>query len=111
LEILQPSQTSVISFDRSTGMYSIHFNGEEFRQRVCEFLYTYNVLSSKNPEEFLLNTDSLYDFVKVPLSGRKGKTMLLPISDFLALRKLYMEEMYQLRLEDMLFRSGVSLSA
>jgi hypothetical protein len=91
-------------------MYRIWFRDEEFNQRVCEFLYTYSVLSSKNPEEFLLSTDSRYDFVKVPLSGRKGKTLLLPIADFLALRNLYMEEMHQLRLEDMLFRSEISLS-
>lgn len=91
-------------------MYRIWFKEEEFNQRVCEFLYTYSVVSSKNPEEFLLNTDSSFDFVKVPVSGRKGKTLRLTISDFLALRNLYMEEMHKLRLEDMLFRSGVSLS-
>jgi hypothetical protein len=107
LEVLEYKRPT-ISFDCKNGKYVFQVENTTFEQRICEFLYTYNFLKAQNPEEFLLNTDSKYDLVKIPTS-RSGKFLVLTLSQYLVVREIYAEEMFRLRLEDMLNRMGIAL--
>ncbi len=108
-EILEYTETS-ITLDRKAGRYLVNFNGQVFEQRVCEFLYTFSILKASDIEKHLLNISSEYDTIKVPLSIC-GKSLILSLEDFLILRESYMNEMYLLKLEDMLLRNGIVFPA
>ena len=97
-----------LSLNRSRGRYTLVLNEQQFEQNICEFLLTFSFLQSRDVETYLLNTASEYDQVRVPLSGN-GKNVTLPLSDFIRLRAVYANEMFELKLEDLLLRQGVTL--
>jgi hypothetical protein len=109
-------QTAVIekielSLVRSRGRFLLQLsNGYHIEQTVCEFLLTFSFLTQHNIEDCLLNTADEFDTVTVPLTGR-GQKLDLSLVDFAALREVYFHRMFELKLEDMLHRQGVSLSA
>ena len=98
-----------LSLNRSRGRYTLAMNEIRFEQNICEFLLTFSFLQSKDIEAYLMNTASEYDQVRVPLSGC-GKNTILPLSDFIRLREVYANEMFELKLEDLLLRQGVALA-
>lgn len=98
-----------LSLNRRRGRYTLAVDGEVFEQNVCEFLLTFSFLNGKNVEELLLSTDSCYDSVRVPLSGC-GRCVTLELGRFIALREVYAQEMFRLKLEDMLLRRGIKPS-
>jgi hypothetical protein len=96
---------------RSRGRFQLHLSsGVKVEQTVCEFLLTFSFLKQHNIEDCLLSTDDQFDTVMVPLTGA-GEKLNLPLGDFAALREVYFNQMYELKLEDMLLRQGVVLSA
>ena len=58
-------------------------------------------------EEYMANLAHEYDQVRVPISGC-GKSVTLPLSDFARLRFLYGQRMFELKLEDLLIRQGIT---
>ena len=58
-------------------------------------------------DEYMSNLASEYDQVRVPLSGC-GKSVTLLLSDFARLRSLYSQRMFELKLEDLLMRQGIT---
>jgi len=98
-----------LSLERQKGRFSLSIGSKSFQQNVCEFILTVSFLTAHNTEEHLLNPSSAFDFVRVPLKGN-GQSLELPLTDFARLRSLYHEQMYLLKLEDMLLRHGVCLA-
>ena len=95
-----------LRFNRTKGRYFFTYNDTTFEQNVCEFMQTISYLVGKDVEEYLLNTDSKFDTVRIPLTGC-GKSITLDLADFISFREVYAQEMFMLRLEDMLMRQGV----
>jgi len=95
-----------LSLNRAKSRFRLVVGDQEVEQNICEFLLTFSFLQSKDVEEYLLNPSSEYDQVRVPLSGR-GRTITLPLCDFIHLRAAYAREMFELKLEDLLLRQGV----
>ncbi|MBT1701690.1 hypothetical protein [Chryseosolibacter indicus] len=95
-----------ISLNRKKGKFQLQVESQLIEQNVCEFLQTFSFLVGKNVEEYLLNTDSCYDFVRIPLTGC-GKTVTLNLQEFIRFRSLFEKQMFQLKLEDLLFRKGI----
>jgi hypothetical protein len=98
-----------LSFDRKKGRFLLCFDDQSFEQNVCEFLTTISFLVGKDVEEHLLNTDSSYDTVRIPLTGC-GKVLTLGLLDFIRFREAYGNQMFLFKLEDLLLRKGVQLS-
>ncbi len=96
-----------ISYSSETGCYAIHFDGEVYEQRLCEFIHTYNFLLKNDPEVYLMNLSSEFDTVQLPLSSH-GDTLTLTIIGFLRFRELYLQEMYNLKLDDLLYRNRIT---
>jgi hypothetical protein len=95
-----------LTFNRTKGKYCFAYNDQQYEQSVCEFLQTISYLVGKDVEEHLLNTDSRFDTVRIPLTGC-GKKITLDLADFIAFREVYAQEMFLLKLEDLLLRQGV----
>lgn len=98
-----------LSFSRQKGRFTLVVGDLSIQQNVCEFLHTVSFLVGKDVEEYLLNTDSQYDSVRIPLSGT-GKTATLDLRDFIRFREIYQQQLFLLKLEDMLMRKGVQLT-
>ena len=64
-------------------------------------------MQGKNMDEYMANLANEYDRVRVPLSGC-GKSITLLLSDFARLRSLYGQRMFDLKLEDLLMRQGIT---
>lgn len=64
-------------------------------------------MQGKDMDEYMSNLANEYDQVRVPLSGC-GKSITLLLSDFAKLRSLYGQQMYELKLEDLLMRQGIA---
>jgi uncharacterized protein YtpQ (UPF0354 family) len=94
--------------DRKKRKFQLNLNGEIVEQNTCEFLHTISFLVGKDIEEYLLSTDSAYDSVRIPLTGT-GKTVTLTLSEFIAFREAYNQQMFMLKLEDLLLRKGISI--
>lgn len=95
-----------ISFNRKKGKFFLSFGNIQVEQNVCEFLQTMSFLVGKDIEEYLMNTDSQYDTVRVPLTNT-GKNITLELREFIALREAYSRQMFLLKLEDLLLRKGI----
>lgn len=98
-----------LSLNQRNGRYTLTVDGAVFEQNVCEFLLTFSFLNGKNVEELLLSTDSRHDEVRIPLSGC-GRCVTLGLGHFITFREAYAQEMFRLKLEDMLLRRGVKPS-
>ena len=61
----------------------------------------------KDMDAYMSNLSNDFDQVRVPLSGR-GESVTLSLSDFARLRSLYGQQMYELKLEDLLMRQGIT---
>lgn len=102
------SKTITLEFDRKSGRFVLDLDGELVRQNVCEFLHTLSFMVGHDIEHSLLSTDSRYDVVRVPLTTA-GTTATLPLHDFVALREAYGNQMFLLKLEDLLLRKGIKI--
>jgi hypothetical protein len=98
-----------LSLNRKAGKFTLCIENQKVDQNVCEFLLTVSFLAEKNIEEYLLNTDSSYDSVKVPLTGC-GKSLILSLPEFIKLREAYSRQMFLLKLEDMLAHRGIRIA-
>jgi len=103
----QLTETLSLTLTRSAGRFSLVVGNQEFRQTTCEFLLTFASMQGKNIEEYLNNLNPEYDNVRVPLSGC-GQAVTLVLSDFARLRSLYSQRMFELKLEDLLVRHGIT---
>jgi hypothetical protein len=97
-----------LSFNRKRGKFMLTVQDQSIDQNVCEFLQTVSFLVGKDIEEYLMSTDSQYDYVRIPLTGC-GKTVTLNLADFIQFREAYSRQMYLLKLEDLLMRKGIAL--
>jgi hypothetical protein len=70
-------------------------------------MLTFSSMQGKDMNEYMTNLASEYDQVRVPLSGC-GKSVTLLLSDFARLRSLYSQRMFELKLQDMLMRQGIT---
>jgi hypothetical protein len=105
MENLLLEQISV-SFNKRKGRFVLYQENVEVQQTVCEFLHTMSFLIGKDIEEHLMNTDSRYDTVRVPLTSC-GKTVTLDLHQFVRFRNAYGHQMFLLKLEDLLMRKGI----
>lgn len=102
-----PEKTLILDLSLSKGRFEVSIGDQTFRQTMCEFMLTFASMQGKNMDEYMSNLTSEFDFVSVPLSG-SGKSVTLSLSDFTRLRSLYMQQMFELKLEDLLIRRGIS---
>src|SRR6185436_4850026 len=98
-----------LTFNRQQGRFIVAIGENEFQQNVCEFLHTMSFLVGKDIEEHLMNTDSQFDTIRVPLTNA-GKTVTLDLKDFIQFREAYGRQMFLLKLEDLLLRKGIRSS-
>jgi len=70
-------------------------------------MLTYSSMQGKNMAEYMANLANEYDQVRVPISGG-GKSVTLLLSDYARLRSLYGQRMFELKLEDLLMRQGIT---
>jgi hypothetical protein len=96
-----------LSFNKRMGRFVLHQENVAVEQTVCEFLHTMSFLVGKDIEEHLMNTDSRYDTVRVPLTS-SGKTVTLDLHQFVRFRNAYGQQMFLLKLEDLLMRKGIT---
>jgi len=101
------TETLVFSLARSGGRFELVVGERVFRQTTCEFMLTFSSMQGKNMDEYMSNLASEYDQVRVPLSGC-GKSVTLPLADFARLRSLYGQRMFELKLQDLLMRQGIT---
>lgn len=97
-----------LKFDRKAGRFVLDIAGKPVLQNVCEFLHTLSFLVVQDVEQYLMSTDSRYDWVRIPLTTT-GTTVTLSLQEFLALREAYGNQMYLLKLEDLLLRKGIRI--
>lgn len=69
-------------------------------------MLTFASMQGRDMEEYMQNLANDYDQVRVPLSGC-GQSITLSLSDFVRLRALYGQQMFDLKLEDLLIRKGI----
>lgn len=96
-------------FDKKSSKFTLTVQEQRVQQNVCEFLLTSSFLVGQDVEEYLLNTDSRYDTVKIPLT-MAGKSVTVGLADFISLKEAYQHQMYLLKLEDLLLHRGISIS-
>jgi hypothetical protein len=96
-----------LAFSRKKGKFQLSVDGELIEQNVCEFIQTISYLVGKDVEEHLLNPSDEYDQVRIPLTC-KGKVITLELFDFIRFREIYGQQMFFLKLEDLLQRKGIS---
>jgi hypothetical protein len=95
-----------LSFDRKRGKFILNVDGKEIPQNVCEFLQTISFLVGKDVEEHILNPDSAYDYVRVPVNAA-GLVLTLELKQFISIREAYGQQLFLLKLEDLLMRKGI----
>ncbi|HZI25445.1 MAG TPA: hypothetical protein VFD46_10220 [Chryseolinea sp.] len=96
-----------LTLSRSGGRFELVVGEQIFKQTTCEFMLTFSSMQGKNMDEYMHNLANEYDRVRVPISGC-GKSVILPLSDFARLRSLYGQRMFELKLEDLLMRQGIT---
>lgn len=109
LEVLENHviDTLALTLSRAGGRFELVVGEKTFQQNTCEFLLTYWSMQGKDMDEYMNNLTNEFDQVRVPLSGC-GSAVILPLSDFARLRSLYGQRMFDLKLEDMLMRQGIT---
>ncbi|HEY0653708.1 MAG TPA: hypothetical protein VGD65_11300 [Chryseosolibacter sp.] len=95
-----------VAFSKRQGRFLLTWGERKAEQTVCEFLNTISFLVGKDIEEHLLSTDSQYDTVRIPLTSR-GESITLDLHQFIRLRNAYSQQMFLLKLEDLLMRKGI----
>jgi hypothetical protein len=95
-----------LSFDRKRGKFILIADEKEIQQNVCEFLQTISFLVGKDVEEHIMNPDSAFDHVRVPVTAA-GLVLTLELKQFISLREAYRHQLFLLKLEDLLMRKGV----
>lgn len=103
----QVTDTLLLALTRAGGRFELMVGEKTFLQNTCEFMLTYWSLQGKDMDEYMNNLANEFDQVRVPLSGC-GRAVTLPLSDFARLRSLYGQRMFDLKLEDMLMRQGIT---
>jgi len=104
--MLQATETLPLALSLSKGRFEVTVGEQTYRQTMCEFMLTFASMQGKNMDEYVSNLASDYDYVSVPLSG-SGRCVRLALSDFARLRSLYMQRMFDIKLEDLLLRQGI----
>jgi hypothetical protein len=99
--------TLALGLSRSGGRFELVINGQVVKQTTCEFMLTFSSMQGKDMDQYMTNLANEFDQVRVPLSGC-GKSITLLLSDFARLRTLYGQQMYELKLEDLLMRQGIA---
>jgi hypothetical protein len=99
--------TITLTLARSGSRFELIVGDQMVSQTMCEFMLTFSSMQGKNMDEYMGNLDNQYDQVRVPLSG-SGKSVILPLEDFARLRSLYMQRMFEIKLEDLLMRNGIN---
>lgn len=97
----------ILNLTRVAGRFKLVVGNQEFEQNTCEFLLTFASMQGKNMDEYMCNLSNDYDRVRIPLSGC-GLAVTLPLCDFARLRSLYGQRMFDLKLEDLLMRQGIT---
>lgn len=98
-----------ITLNRKKGKFTLSFDGQVYEQNTCEFLQTYSFLVGKDIEEHLMSTDSRYDMIRIPLTGC-GRSITLSLGDYIAFREVYNQQMFLLKLEDLLLRQRIQVA-
>ena len=100
-------ETLPLTLSRLGGRFELSVGDQVFRQTTCEFMLTFSSMQGKDMEEYMSNLANEYDQVRVPLAGC-GKSITLLLCDFVRLRALYGQQMFDLKLEDLLMRRGIT---
>lgn len=103
----QVTDTLLLTLARTGSRFALVVGEKTFQQNICEFMLTFSSMQGKNMDEYLNNLATEFDQVRVPLSGC-GRSVTLSLSDFARLRSLYGQQMFDLKLEDMLMRQGIA---
>lgn len=103
----QINEALALKLSRSGSRFELSIGGQIIKQTTCEFMLTFSSMQGKDMEEYMSNLTNDYDQVRVPLAGC-GKSIILLLSDFARLRNLYGQQMFELKLEDLLMRRGIT---
>lgn len=98
-----------LSFEKKKGKFTLSTGENTYQQNVCEFLLTNSYLAGKDVEEYLFSIESEFDNVRIPLTST-GKSITLSLVEFIRLKELYHQQMYMLKLEDVLAHRGITLA-
>ena len=106
----QKTKTLTLELVRCAGRFELVVGEQKFKQTTCEFMLTFSSMQGKNMDEYMANLANEYDQARVPISGG-GKSVTLLLSDYARLRSLYGQRMFELKLEDLLMRQGITTEA
>jgi len=101
------TETITLELSRTGSRFELVVGEQTFKQTTCEFMLTFSSMQGKDMDEYMSNLDNEYDRVRVPISGC-GTCVTLMLSDFARLRSLYGQRMFELKLEDLLMRQGIT---
>jgi hypothetical protein len=108
MEQILVSSISIV-FNRRKGKFLLGIHGQIIEQHVCEFLHTISFLVGTSVEEYLLNTDSRFDSITIPLTGT-GRNIKLDLVEFIHFREAYSRQMFLLKLQDALLHAGIFMA-
>jgi len=104
---IQVTDTLALTLSRSGGRFELVVGEQIFKQTTCEFMLTFSSMQGKNMDEYMANLANEYDSVRVPVTGC-GNSVTLLLPDFARLRSLYGQQMFELKLEDLLMRRRIT---
>lgn len=97
-----------IEYLPKNSQYILGIQGQEFSLQFCEFHNIHTKLKSIDIEEILYNTDDKDDFTTFKFS-KLNQSITLSIAELLVLKDLVAGIVFELYLEDILYRAGLSL--
>ena len=97
-----------IEYSSKRSQYTLSLHGIEHTLQFCDFHNIYSKIKSIDIEQILTNTNEEDDFTTFKFL-KSNKTFVVNILELLALKDLVEGIVFELYLEDILYRAGVSL--
>lgn len=97
-----------IEYCHKTSQYILGIKGLEFSLQFCEFHNIHTKIKSIDIEEILYNTDDKDDYTTFKFS-KLNQSITLSVMELLVLKDLVEGIVFELYLEDILYRAGIQL--
>jgi len=106
--MLYQNKHGYIEYSSRTCRYTVEIKGETHSLLFCEFLNMYSKIKSIDIEEVLYNTYDEDDYNTFQFL-KSEKTIVLNLHELLVVKDLMEGIIFELYLEDVLYRAGVYL--
>jgi hypothetical protein len=97
-----------IEYSSKNSQYVLGIQGQEFSLQFCEFHNIHTKIKSIDIETILYNTDDKDDYTTFKFT-KLNQSITLTVSELLVLKDLVEGIVFELYLEDILYRAGVCL--